>query len=274
MPVPDIRSENMYKATSILLALGLASAAYLLPGDPIARAEEILMSKEIPSSNVIGTGFSYSPELAAKFGLPEDDAILLKAPLLGAAIEIKNGIVGKICLLHILYDAKINIRLPAAQAMQALGSNMDVFPNGFLESPDKEIRKFFADQVGALANRAMFRYGKSELDGEVVSGEDTDGSYTSLPLNGYNREFVPGVGWLAMSINCELAAHEEYRYATLYLESNDSPEDMILNGYVNPSRLIEFQIPQVLMRGMRSSLRAAAEESSEGLRSDRFSVIK
>ena len=264
----------MHKATSILLALGLASAAYLFLGDPITRPEEKFMSQEIPSSNVINTGFSYSPELAARFGLPEDDAILLQAPLLGAAIEIKEGIIGKICLLHILYDAKINIRLPAAQTIQALGSNMDVFPNGFLERPDKEIKKFFADQVGALANRAMFRYGKRELDGEVVLGEDTHGSYTSLPLNGYNREFVPGVGWLAMSINCELAAHEEYRYATLYLESNDSPKDMILKGYVNPSKLIEFQIPQVLMNGMRSSLRAATEESSEGLRSNRFSVIK
>ena len=232
------------------------------------------MSQKTPYSNVTNTGFSYSPELAARFGLPKDDAIMLKSPLLGAAIEIKDGITGKICLLHILYDAKINIRLPASRIMQALGSNMDVFPNGFLERPDKEIKQFFADQVGALANRAMFRYGKRELDGEITLGEDSLGSYTSLPLNGYNREFVPGVGWLAMSINCELAAHEEYRHATLYLESTDSPKDMILNGYINPSKMIEFQIPQVLMTGMRSSLRAATGESPESPLSNRFTVIK
>lgn len=263
-----------YKATSILLALGFASAAYFLLGDPITQPERIFMSQEIPSSNVVNTGFSYSPELAARFGLPKDDAILLQAPLLGAAIEIKDGIAGKICLLHILYDAKINIRLPTAKTMQALGSNMDVFPNSFLEHPDKGIRKFFADQVSALANRAIFRYGKSELEGEAAAGEDTDGSYTSLPLNGYNREFVPGVGWLAMSINCELAAHEGYRYAALYVESMDSPNDMILNGYINPSKMIVFQIPQVLMGGMRSSVRAGAKELPGDLGSSRFSVIK
>ena len=95
-----------------------------------------------------------------------------------------------------------------------------------------------------------------------------------MPLNGYNREFVPGVGWLAMTINCELAAHEEYKYATLYIESNDSPNNMILNGQVNPSKMVEFQIPQVLVEGMRSSLRAATDEPPGGIRSNRFSVFK
>jgi len=232
------------------------------------------MPQETSSSNLINAGFSYSPQLAARFGLSQGDAIPLKAPLLGAAIEIKAGVMGKICLLHILYDAGIDIRLPPAQTMQALGSNMDVFPNGFLERPDKEIKRFFGDQVGALANRAMFRYGKIELEGDATAGKDTEGSYTSMPLDGYNREFVPGVGWLAMSINCELASQEQYRYASLYVESNDSPRDMILNGYVDPSRMIEFLIPQVLMEGMRSSLRAAAEESPAGRRGSLFSVIK
>jgi hypothetical protein len=258
----------------MFLALGLTGAAYFLAGDPAIRSEDKLMLRETPSSQAINTGFSYSPELAARFGLPKDDAIPLQAPLLGAAVEIKDGIVGKVCLLHVLYDAAIDIRLPAAQTMQALGSNMDVFPNGFLERPDSEIRKFFADQVGALSNRAVFRYGKKALDGEVALGKDNDASYTSLPLNGYNREFVPGVGWLAMSINCELAAHEEYRHAVLYLESNDSPGDMISNGYVNPSRMIAFRIPEALMIGMRASLRAATDESSDSHRGKPFSVIK
>lgn len=258
----------------MLLALGLISAVYLIFGDPINQTEDKFMSQEVPSSNLINTGFSYSPELAAKFGLSEEDAILLQAPLLGAAIEIKEGISGKVCLLHILYDAKIDIRLPEAQTIQALGSNIDVFPNGFLERPDKEIRKFFAAQIGTLANRALFRYGKDALEGEATAGEDTNGSYSSMPLNGYNREFVPGVGWLAMTINCELAAHEEYQYAALYIESNDSPNNMILNGKVNPSKMVEFQIPQVLIEGMRSSLRAATDGPPGGIRSNRFAVFK
>jgi len=264
----------MHRATSMLLALGLVSATYLFLGDPIIQSEDKFMPQEVPFSHAVNTGFSYSPELATRFGLPKGDAIPLQLPLMGAAIEIKEGIIGKICLLHVLYDANINIRLPEAQTMQALGSNMDVFPNAFLDRPDKEIRKFFAVQVGALSNRAIFRYGKVALEREAVSGKDSNGSYTSLPLNGYNREFVPGIGWLAMSINCELAAHEEYRHATLYVESNDSPNDMILNGHVSPSKMIEFQIPQTLIDGMRSSLREATEGSPGELRSTRFSVIK
>jgi len=267
-------SNKVHRTTSVLFASGLVCAAYLLLGGPVIQAENNFMSEDISSSQGINTGFSYSPELAQKFGLPGSDAIPLQSPLMGAAIEIKEGIAGKICLLHVLYDAAIDIRLPEAQGMQALGSNIDVFPNGFLVRPDKEIRKFFAAQVGALSNRAIFRYGKAALEGETLAGEDIHGSYTSMPLHGYNREFVPGVGWLAMSINCELAAHDGYQYATLYVESNDSPVDLILNGRVDPSRMIEFPIPQALMHGMRSSLREAAETSAGNPGGSRFSVIK
>ncbi len=256
------------RAGSLILALGVVGAVYLL------LAENQPMAQAAPPSNMIDTGFSYSPQLAAKFGLPADDATPLQAPLLGAAMEIKEGITGKVCVLHVLYDAAIDIRLPDSQSMQALGSNMDVFPNGFLQRPDKDIRKFFAAQVGALSNRAMFRYGKNALEGGATAGDDADGSYTSMPLNAYNREFVPGVGWLAMSINCELAAHENYQYAALYVESNSSPSDMVLNGHVDPGKMIELQIPPVLMDGMRASLRAAADERSGARRDDRFSVFK
>ena len=264
----------MLRVTSMLLALGLIGAMYLLFADPINQTGNKLMSQEAPSSNLINTGFSYSPELAAKFGLSEDDAIPLQAPLLGAAIEIKKGIVGKVCLLHVLYDAKIDIRLPKGHTMQALGENIDVFPNRFLKRPDKEIKHFFAAQIGTLANRAMFRYGNDVLEGEATSGKDAKGSYTSMPLNGYNREFVPGVGWLAMLINCELASQEEYRYSALYVESNDSPSNMIANGQVNPSKMIEFQIPQPLIEGMRSSLRAVSDEPLSNIRSVPLSVFK
>ena len=158
--------------------------------------------------------------------------------------------------------------------MQALGSNMDVFPNGFLQRPDKDLRKFFAAQVAALSNRAMFRYGKNALEGGATAGDDADASYTSMPLNAYNREFVPGVGWLAMSINCELAAHEDYTHAALYVESNASPNDMILNGHVNPTKMIELQIPPVLFESMRASLRAAVDEPSGAQRTSKFTVVK
>lgn len=263
-----------FRTSSVLLALGATGAVYLLLGGQVNQTENQPMEQAALPSSMMETGFSYSTELAAKFGLPTDDAIPLQGPLLGVAIEIKDGIAGQICVLHVLYEASIDIRLPEAQSMQALGSNMDVFPNGFLQKPDKDLRKFFAAQVGALANRAMFRYGENALEGGATSGDDAGGSYTSMPLNGYNREFVPGVGWLAMSINCELAAHEEYKYAALYVESNASPSDMILNGHVNPTKMIEFQIPQVLIDRMRSSLRAVADAPAGERRASKFTIVK
>jgi hypothetical protein len=49
---------------------------------------------------------------------------------------------------------------------------------------------------------------------------------------------------------------------------------MILNGHINPAKMIEFEIPQVLMAGMRSSLRAATDAPAQNLHGKRFSVIK
>ena len=94
-----------------------------------------------------------------------------------------------------------------------------------------------------------------------------------MPLLGYNREFVPGVGWLAMSINCELASQEQYPYSALYVESRSSPSDMVLNGHVDPGKMIEFQLPQNLMEAMRPSLQAAANEPLSRRRGTSFSIV-
>ena len=231
------------------------------------------MAQSAQPDGLIETGFCYSPALSQKFGLPEDSAVAMQAPLLGVALEIKDGLAGKVCVVHILYDATIDIRLPDAQSMQALGSNMDVFPNGFLQRPNQEIRKFFGAQIATLANRALFRFGNRPLESGATSGHDPEGSYTSMPLQGYNREFVPGVGWLAMSINCELASQEQYLYPTLYVESRSSPSGMVLNGHVDPGKMIEFQIPQTLMEAMRPSLQAAANEPLSKRRGSSFSIV-
>ena len=238
------------------------------------QMENFRMAQAAPPSGLIDAGFSYSPALAEKFGLPADDAIAMQAPLLGAALELKDGFAGKDCVLHVLFDASIDIRLPDANSMQALGSNMDVFPNGFMQRPNKEIRQFFAGQISALANRAIFRFGNRPLEGGATSGDDAEGSYTSMPLQGYNREFVPGVGWLAMSINCELASQEQYQYSALYVESTSSPSDMVLNGHVDAGKMIELQIPQVLMDGMRTALEVVANAPASAERPSRFTIIK
>ena len=231
------------------------------------------MVQSAQPEGLIETGFSYSTALSEKFGLPADSAVPKQAPLLGVALEIRDGLAGKDCVVHVLYDAAIDIRLPDPQSMRALGSNFDLLPNSFLQRANKDIRKFFGTQMATLANRAIFRFGISPLEGETTSGHDPEGSYTSMPLLGYNREFVPGVGWLAMSINCELASQEQYRYSALYVESRSSPSDMVLNGHVDPGKMIEFQLPQILMEAMRPSLRAAANEPLSSRRGSSFSIV-
>ena len=248
----------MISRFSSLAFVGVLAVVVLL----LIYPEAPTMETAAPVSVVNNTGFSYSPELASKLGLPTDKASALEAPLLGAALEVKAGIGGPVCLLHVLYDSTIDIRLPDAAEMHALGSNTDSFPAGFLAKPDKSIRQFFATQVGALSNRAAFRNSRVPLEGGANMTEDKNASYTSMPLSGYNREFVPGVGWLAMTVNCELAAHEEYSHASLLVETNAGPSDMIFNGHVDSSKMIEFVIPQSLIAGMRSSLRAATNEGS------------
>ena len=225
-------------------------------------SEALTMESAASAGVVNNTGFSYTPELAAQLGLPADRARSLEPPLLGAALEIKAGIAGPVCLLHILYDTSIDIRLPDAAEMHALGSGIDTFPAGFLAKPDKNLRQFFAAQVGALSNRAIFRVGRGPLTEGVAVHEDKSGSYVSMPLTGYKREFVPGIGWLAMSVNCKLAAHGEYTDAALFVESNDSPSDMIFNAYVDPAKMIEFRIPRALMEGMQSAMHAATDEGT------------
>lgn len=239
------------------LAGGIAVIALLL-----IYFEAPTMETAAPVSVVNNTGFSYSPELATKLGLPADKASALQAPLLGVSLEVRGGIMGPVCLLHVLFDSSIDIRLPDAPEMHALGANVDSFPAGFIAKPDKSIRPFFATQVGALSNRAAFRNSRIPLEGGANMTEDKNASYSSMPLDGYKREFVPGVGWLAMTVNCELAAHEEYSHASLFVETNAGPSDMIFNGHVDSSKMIEFVIPQSLIAGMRPSLRAATNEGS------------
>lgn len=260
----------MSRLLSLTYLGGIAAVAFLL-----IYSEAPTMETAAPVSVANNTGFSYAPELATALGLPADKASTLEAPLLGAALEVKAGIAGPVCLLHVLYDSSIDIRLPDAAEMHALGSNTDSFPAGFLAKPDKSTRQFFATQVGALSNRAMFRNGRGRLSAGVSVHEDKSGSYTSMPLAGYKREFVPGVGWLAMTVNCELAAHDDYTDASLFVESNGSPSDMIFNGFVDPSKMIEFRLPQQLLEGMRPALRAAAAGDREFkvMQQQRFTIF-
>lgn len=271
---------------SVAAIFGVIAVVFLtIGGDRREPAEGLDKQADIQNMTQAGspmssftTGFSYSPELAPKFGLPAEEATDMQSPLLGLALQIEPGVRGgNICVLHIMFDSAADIRLPADHEMHAIGANVGVFPNGFMQRPDSEIRRHIADRDGALAHRAMFRNGRNELTEGATAGDDSNGSYTSMPLHGYNREFVPGVGWLAMMINCELAAHDDYSHASLFAESNLSPSDMIANLHVDPSKMIEFKFPAAFLPGMRSMLQAAVDESMDMNQhpvESRFTIIR
>ncbi len=261
-----------------VIALLLYGGNTTSPNEEQTERLEVSGMAETNSATMIETGFSYSPALASKFGLPPDDAMQMQSPLLGAALQIKDGVRGgQICLLHVLFDASADVRLPTDSQMHAIGANAGQFPNAFLTRPETEIRRHIGDVDGMLANKAMFRYGRGELTEAITVGDDSGASYSSMPLDGYHREFVPGVSWLAMSLNCELAAHEDYTHASMFLETSASPSEMILNLHVDPARMVELRIPEALFDGMRESLVAAGDHNvandPRAAQASRFTII-
>ena len=77
-----------------------------------------------------------------------------------------------------------------------------------------------------------------------------------------------------MSINCEVDSQDQYHYSALYVDSRSSLSDMVANGHVDASKMIELPIPQVLMSGMRASLEAVANAPAGTERPSRSFVIK
>jgi hypothetical protein len=226
----------------------------------------------------IKAGLLYSKELALLFGLPLDQSVELRPPLLGVALEIKKGSVGgHMCRLHVYYDAKSPVRLPAEDQLYLASAQLEQLPYGIIRKPSGEVRRFIGTTVRNLASRAIARFGTSKLISNVVASKDPNAAYVSMPLDGYHKNFVPGVSWLVMPINCALAARQDFYYVSLFLEKSHSPENLIMNELINPNDLIELTIPIELFNGVHDELERAVSDdvtSHKGRNHDWCKLIK
>jgi hypothetical protein len=233
---------------------------------------------EFSDVNAMLSGFSYSNELANMFGLPSAKAIALDSPLLATAIDIKTGNRGgSICRVHVLIRSETDVRLPVEQQLNSISGQFDQIPYSFIKKPQADIRKKIGEQVRTLANRAIMRFGTSPLTDGIVASEDPNASYVSLPLDSYHKDFVPGVTWIVMPINCALAANDKHTSLSLFLESAKSPSDMILNQFIDPNKMLELRLPTAMFRGMQEELdfALASDEnaSSIGKAPETYKVI-
>ena len=79
-------------------------------------------------------------------------------------------------------------------------------------------------------------------------------------LTGIIKNFVPGVSWLVMPINCALAVREDLMHISMFLETLNATPDLILNQLIRPSDMVEFKIPNDLFINMKVELEQALLE--------------
>ena len=226
----------------------------------------------------VKAGMVYSEQLANLFGVPKEQSLALTPPLLGAALDIKQGNRGgNICRLHVYFDTALSVRLPSAQQMASASAQLEQFPFASIKKPTSEIRTSIGEDVRHLSNRAIVRFGSSALTSEVIASQDPNAAYVSMPLDGYYRDFVPGVSWLVMSINCALAIREDLKHVSMFLETPSAMPDLILNQLIRPSEMVEFKIPNELFTNMKVELEQALLEdetaSSRGKPASWYKVI-
>ncbi|MCB1887861.1 MAG: hypothetical protein KDH20_09665 [Rhodocyclaceae bacterium] len=204
------------------------------------------------------TGILFNGQLAEMFGLPAEQAVATEAPLLGAAVQLKRGVRGRhVCVLHAFIDAAAPVRLGEAEALSNIQSRNEVAPYAFVLKPSRALRGAVSQRNMVLANRALLRMSQAPLAGATTVDDDRAGAYSSLPLDGYERGFLPGVTWLAMSFNCAAVAAKAYTDYTLFLERDDAPEGQIANLQVDPARLVSLAIPARLFDAMRAPIERA-----------------
>ncbi|MEM9056453.1 MAG: hypothetical protein AAGD86_03190 [Pseudomonadota bacterium] len=252
---------------SLTTAVAVCALAGCINGDEVAAGDRSPTQRETATMSQHAfdpAGFSYGDALAELFGLPADRALPFEAPLLGAAMELRTGLSGgSLCALHVLFDSGAGLRLPEGDTITSISTHRTALPFALLEKPAPAVRKHISAQVRALSNRAIARFGKQPLTGAAKAGDDAEGSYTSMPLDGYHRELVPGVGWLSMPINCALAASDDYAHLTLFVEGEDSPADMILNGHVDPAQMVALRLPEAFYAAVKPALKAAVARDDD-----------
>ncbi len=200
----------------------------------------------------------YGAELADLFGLPAQHAVDIGAPLLGAALEIDRGPRGgHLCRVHALVRSDAGLRLPAEDSLSLIAAGRSNAPFAFVRKPAKTMRKSLARVANALSNRAILRLSDAPIGGRVKISDDDEATYTSMPLDAFEREFVPGVDWFSMSFGCALLATQKYRQHVLWVERDDGEPDRILNLDLDPAQMVGLNIPRVLFDSMQPAVQAA-----------------
>ena len=245
---------------------------FLIPGYFFLLIGATVSHAAIASSSI---GFTYSESLADKMALDASKATSLAPPLLGVAIEIKPGIIGKVTQLHLFIQNDAQIRWPDEDIIIDAGPNTDQLPFGFLgRLKNKEVKSFVFRHVEKLAYLTMNRHGKTPLTKAVKVGEDKEASYSSLPVAAYMKSFLPGVMWLSISANSELLAHEAYGYHNVYFEKSGVKGNPLLHNQMDPDQLIGVEIPRPLIEGMRKELQRVADETQQRRQPVQYEVFQ
>jgi hypothetical protein len=238
-------------------------------------ATKVFMNNSEPT---LKAGMVYPERLAVLFGVPQAQSIAPAPPLLGAALEIKIGNRGgNICRLHVYCDGSLAVPLPSLQQLASAGAKLEQFPFASIKTPTKEIRQAIAEDVRHLAKRAIVRFGSSPPTSVINASQEPSAAYVSVPLEGYYKEFVPGVSWLVMSINCALAVRQDFTYISMFLETPKATPYLILNQIIRPTEMVDFKIPNKLFKDMNQELEQALVEdataSSRGKPASWYKVI-
>jgi hypothetical protein len=245
---------------------------FLIPGYFFLLIGAAVSHTAIASSSI---GFTYSESLADKMALDASKATVLSPPLLGIAIEIKAGIVGKVVQLHLFIQNDAPIRWPEKDIIIDAGPNTDQLPFGFLgRLKNKEVKSFIFGKSANLAYLTMNRHGMTPLGKPVKVTEDKEASYSSLPVSAYMKSFLPGVMWLSISANSELLAREAYRYHYVYFEKSGVKGNPLRQNQMDPDQLIGVEIPMTLIEGMRKELQSVADETLQRRQPIQYEVFQ
>ncbi|OED36206.1 hypothetical protein AB833_28200 [Chromatiales bacterium (ex Bugula neritina AB1)] len=259
-------------AIGSICVMVIATACYASPksSSEFSSGKNVNMQASSMVNSEFLPGFIYSSELSALFGLDPALAVSMEEPLLGAVLEIVRGGArgGHVCKLHLFLEEGADIRLPSETRMKSASAASNQLPFSLIEKPGRELKRHLGSQVRQLANLATVRFGVGRLEIGSVGSDDKSGSYVSLPLDSYDKSLFPGVSSVVIPINCAIAADDTFDSVSVFFEKSSSPQDMIINQYVNPEKMTVIHVPRLVFDGMRADMNTALEMDEQAVRAN------
>lgn len=203
----------------------------------------------------------YSQSLAETLGLDVASAQGLAEPLLAAAIEVSEGINGRSrSVLHIWLQSDSDPRLPEAPLLVHPGAVAGQLPYQLLGKPSRTMRQHLGALTRTLSNRGVLRMSNAPLEGETTLSNDEGAAWSNLPLDQYQREFAPGVTYLAMAFNHAGVVSGNYSSFSFHLERAAGSSELIMNNQLNPAEMVNLSIPSDLFESMKSAFESALRQ--------------